>query len=89
MIFKWIICGLKGHEPDPDDDLVRGIMRDERNWLRRCKRCGRYIMHDGAISGLTVSLSERDAKRTAEELRIETELIHKYAYGTRKEENKP
>ena len=68
MIFKWIICGLKGHEPDPDDDLVRGIM------------------HDGAISGLTISMPERDAKQTAEELRIETELIRKYAYGTRKEE---
>ena len=79
MIFKWIICGLKGHEPDPDDDLIAGFTNEPRNWMRRCKRCGRYVMHDGAISGLTVTLSEREAKQEAEEFRREVERIILYS----------
>ena len=73
MILKRLICGFKGHDPDPDDDLIEGIMNDPRNWLRRCKRCGRYVMHDGANSGLTVTLSESEAKQEAEGLRREAE----------------
>ena len=83
MIFKWIICGLKGHEPDPDDDLIAGFTNEPRNWMRRCKRCGRYIMHDGAISGITVTLSEREAKQEAEEFMREVERI--ILYSTRAE----
>ena len=83
MIFKWIICGLKGHDPDPDDDLIAGFTNEPRNWMRRCKRCRRYVMHDGAISGLTVTLSEREAKQEAEEFRREVERI--ILYSTRAE----
>ena len=83
MILKRIICGFKGHEPDPDDDLIAGIMNDPRNWMRRCKRCGCYLIHDGAISGLTVTLSESEAKQEAEELRREVERI--ILYSTRAE----
>ena len=83
MILKRIICGLKGHDPDPDDDLIAGIMNDPRNWMRRCKRCGRYVMHDGAISGITLTLSEREAKQEAEEFRQEVERI--ILYSTRAE----
>lgn len=75
MILKRIICGLKGHEPDPDDDLIEGIMNDPRNWLRRCKRCGRYVMHDGAISGITLTLSEKEARQAAKDLEAEIVAI--------------
>ena len=36
-------------------------MRDKRNWLCQCHRCGLYEMRDGAISGMSVVLTERDA----------------------------
>ena len=75
MVLKRIICNFKGHDPDPDDDLIAGIMNDPRNWLRRCKRCGRYVMHDGAISGITLTLSEKEARQVAKDLEAEIVAI--------------
>ena len=75
MILKRIICGFKGHDPDPDDDLIAGFTNEPRNWMRRCKRCGRYIMHDGAISGITLTLSEKEARQAAKDLEAEIVAI--------------
>ena len=75
MILKRIICGFKGHDPDPDDDLIAGFTNEPRNWMRRCKRCGRYVMHDGAISGITLTLSEKEARQAAKDLEAEIVAI--------------
>ena len=75
MILKRLICGFKGHDPDPDDDLIAGFTNEPRNWMRRCKRCGRYIMHDGAISGITLTLSEKEARQVAKDLEAEIVAI--------------
>lgn len=79
MIIQRIICGIVGHDPDPQDDLVADINLDPRNWMRRCKRCGYYVMHDGVNSGITIALPEKEARQTAEDLKVEIDLIHKYA----------
>lgn len=64
MIFKFPICLIKGHEIDPDESIVNDFMIDKRNWLCQCKRCGLYVMHDGAISGMSVTLTKRGAMNT-------------------------
>lgn len=79
MIIQRIICGIVGHDPDPQDDLCAGINLDPRNWMRRCKRCGYYVMHDGVNSGITIALPEKEARQTAEDLKVEIDLIRKYA----------
>ena len=61
MILKFPICLIKGHDINPDESIVNDLMIDKRNWLCRCKRCGLYVMHDGAISGLSVTLTRRGA----------------------------
>ena len=49
---------------DTSESIVSGIMHDERNFLCQCQRCGLYVMHDGAISGLTIRfMSEKEAFR--------------------------
>lgn len=56
---KAIICLFKGHDIDPDESII--VMKDKRNWLCQCHRCGLYEMHDGAISGMSVTLTKREA----------------------------
>lgn len=68
MILKGIICLFKGHDIDPDESIVGDIMIDKRNWLCKCHRCGLYEMHDGAISQLTITLTESGALRVKMEL---------------------
>lgn len=63
MKIKAIICLIKGHNIDIDESIVSATMRDKRNWLCKCKRCGYYVMHDGAISGLTILLNEKEANQ--------------------------
>lgn len=59
-LFKAIICHFKGHDIDPDESIIAsGVMRDKRNWLCQCHRCGLYEMRDGAISGMSVTLTKR------------------------------
>ena len=60
-LLKAIICRIKGHDIDPDESIVSGVMKDKRNWLCQCRRCGLYEMHDGAISGISVTLTKREA----------------------------
>ena len=64
MILKAVICLFKGHDIDPNESIVGDIMRDKRNWLCKCHRCGLYEMHDGAISNLTITLTKSQAMRT-------------------------
>ena len=68
MIFKSIICLFKGHDIDPEESIVGDIMRDKRNWLCKCRRCGLYEMHDGAISNMSITLTKSAAYRTKMEL---------------------
>lgn len=64
MILKAFVCLFKGHDIDPDESIVRDIIKDKRNWLCKCHRCGLYEMHDGAISNKTITLTESQAMRT-------------------------
>lgn len=49
---------------DQSESIVSDIMIDKRNYLCKCQRCGLYVMHDGAISGLTSRfMSEKEAFR--------------------------
>lgn len=61
MIIKAIVCAFKGHDIDPDESIVRDVMRDKRNWLCKCHRCGLYEMHDGALSNDSITLTESQA----------------------------
>ena len=63
MILKAIVCLFKGHDINPDESIIRDTMMDKRNWLCKCHRCGLYEMHDGAISGGTLMITERQAMR--------------------------
>ena len=58
-LLKAFICLFKGHDIDPDESII--AMGDKRNWLCECHRCGLYEMHDGAISGKSVTLTKREA----------------------------
>ena len=64
MIIKAIICIFKGHDINPDESIVGDIMKDKRNWLCKCHRCGLYEMHDGAISQSNITLTKSQAYRT-------------------------
>ena len=75
MILRMIECLFKGHVIDPSESIVGDIMIDKRNWLCKCHRCGRYLMHDGAMSGGTVTMSEREALQTKKEFEEQMELF--------------
>ena len=60
-LLKAIICLFKGHDIDPDESILGDIMKDKRNWLCKCHRCGMYEMRDGAVSGMSVTLTKREA----------------------------
>lgn len=85
MIFKAIVCLFKGHDIDPNESIVGDIMRDKRNWLCRCHRCGLYEMHDGAISNMSITLTESQALRTKREFERDM-LEFKRWMAERKEE---
>lgn len=74
---KFMACIFKGHVVNPDESLVRDYMLDERNWLCKCHRCGIYIMHDGAMSGLSTMMFESEAKDTALEFNIQFSNVKK------------
>ena len=75
MILKAIECLFKGHVVDPSESIVGNIMIDKRNWLCKCHRCGLYLMHDGATTGMTVTMSEAEALQTKKEFEEEMELF--------------
>lgn len=85
MILKAVVCMFKGHDIDPNESIVDDIMRDKRNWLCKCHRCGLYEMHDGAISGLTMTLTKSQAMRT--KMEFERDILNfRQAIEKRKEE---
>lgn len=63
-VFKYPICAIKGHVINPSETIVPSMI-DQRNWLCKCHRCGLYEMHDGAVSGKSITLPEKIAKRVA------------------------
>lgn len=73
MIIKAIICAFKGHDVDPDESIVRDVMRDKRDWLCKCHRCGLYEMYDGALSHQCITLTESQALRM--KLELEREML--------------
>ena len=80
-IFKAIVCKMKGHVVDPEKDNImvfQTIKCDSRNWICKCKRCGVYIMHDGALSGMSVTISKKEAFKIKEDYKQDMlNLIHK------------
>jgi len=84
MILKAVICLFKGHDIDPNESIVGDIMIDKRNWLCKCRRCGLYEMHDGAISNMTITLTKSQAMRTKMEL--ERDVLNFRQLAERKEE---
>ena len=70
-VIGYIGCLFKGHNVYPSESLLGDVMIDKRNWLCRCHRCGLYIAHDGAISGTTISMSERKAYKLKDEFIVE------------------
>lgn len=64
-LLKVFICLFKGHDIDPDESIILSdVMKDKRNWLCQCHRCGLYEMHDGAISNSSITLTKSQAYRT-------------------------
>lgn len=84
MILKAVVCLFKGHDIDPEESIVKDIMRDKRNWLCKCHRCGLYEMHDGAISNQTITLTKSQAFRTKMEL--ERDVLNFRQWAERGEE---
>lgn len=83
MWIKAIICMFKGHDVDPDESIVKDIMTDKRNWLCRCRRCGLYEMHDGAISNSNITLTKSQAYRTKMEFERDVmEFRRRTGYGS-------
>lgn len=62
-ILLYPICAIKGHNVDPNESIVGETMIDRRNWLCKCHRCGLYEMHDGAISGISLTVTHKTAMR--------------------------
>lgn len=58
MILKAIICKFKGHEVDPDENIVDSFNSD--NWVCKCHRCGLYVIHDGML-GASITVTKREA----------------------------
>lgn len=63
-LLKAFICLFKGHDINPDESIVGDVMKDKRNWLCQCHRCGLYEMHDGAICNSSITLTKSQAFRT-------------------------
>lgn len=66
-IHKAVICLFRGHDVYPEESIVADVMIDKRNWLCECHRCGLYVMKDGAISGMSATVTKRDAYKIKEE----------------------
>ena len=69
MILKSIICHFKGNDINPEENIA--IFVDKRDWLCKCHRCGLYEMHDGAISDLSITVTEKTAMKIKRDLEVE------------------
>jgi len=76
-LLKAFICLFKGHDINPDESIVSGVMKDKRNWLCQCHRCGLYEMRDGAISGMSVTLTKREAYEVKRDLEYQIAEIER------------
>ncbi len=76
-LLKAFICLFLGHDIDPDESIVSGVMKDKRNWLCQCHRCGLYEMHDGAISGMSVVLTKREAYKVKKDIEYQIAEIER------------
>lgn len=65
MWIKTIICAVVGHKLE-EPSIVNTLCSN--NWLKRCSRCGFYIMH-GDIG--SVHLTERQAYKVKREFEEE------------------
>lgn len=92
-IFKAVVCKVKGHVVDPEKDNIiffQTAHLNSRNWICKCKRCGVYIMHDGALSGMSVTISKKEAFKIKKEYeRDMIDLIGKRLERMVKNENQP
>ena len=77
MLIKAIICLFKGHDVNPDESILGDVMKDKRNWLCQCHRCGLYEMHDGAISGMSITLTKKEAYETKKDLEYQIAEIER------------
>ena len=66
-LFGLVACCLKGHDVYEDESIMADVMIDKRNWICKCHRCGLYVMHDGAISGMSIVIGERKAYKIKED----------------------
>lgn len=69
---KRIICWIEGHKLE-DKSIVRTI--SSNNWLKKCSRCGQYVMH-GDIG--SVCISEKSA------LKIKANFEKEFPYSVEK-----
>lgn len=79
MLIKAMVCLFKGHDIDPDESIVGDVMKDRRNWLCKCHRCGLYEMHDGAISNTSITLTRSGAFRVKMEFERDIEEFRRRA----------
>lgn len=77
-MIRRIACHLKGHKIDPSESIVKEWIKDPRNYLCKCHRCGKYVMHDGAISRMTIVLNEEQAMSVKREIALGFEDIKRY-----------
>lgn len=74
-LLKAIVCLFRGHDIDPDESII--VMGNKRNWLCQCHRCGLYEMHDGAISGGSVTLTKREAYKVKKDFEYQIAEIER------------
>lgn len=74
---KAVICLFKGHDIDPDESIVSGFPKND--WLCQCHRCGLYEMRDGAISGMSVTLTKKEAYEVKKDLEYQIAEIERIA----------
>jgi hypothetical protein len=60
-ILMYPICLFKGHNINTEESIIKDTMLDKRDWLCKCHRCGLYVMHDGAMSGLSITMTKWSA----------------------------
>ena len=77
MLIKAFKCAFAGHVIDLSENIVADIIHDKRNYICKCHRCGLYLMHDGANSGLTVPMTEKTARRVKQRIEHEIALLKK------------
>ena len=76
-MIKRTICKIKGHDLEAES-ITREISGD--CWCRRCKRCGRYVLHCPIGS---ICMSEKEALQFIED--FDKELEHLLSNLNKKE----